>query len=544
MGLRGIGAKPVNKARKHSAKPSRRRASWLKPGLSRSDRVIKWIQHLTITSGVHAGRKFKLRPWQREIIKAIYRTDKSGKRIVRQALICVPRKNGKSQLASALALCHLAGVEATPRGQIYSAAADRAQATLIMKEMVALIRADAELSDRVIIREHAKTLEDATTRSTYAALSSDHRKAHGLGPSVAICDELAQWRGRELYDNLITGTGSHHEPLIVCISTMSPDPNSVMSELVRYGQQVNAGDIIDPTFHATIYAAGENDDPWDEANWFRCNPALGDFRSLDEMRVAADQAKRLPAREPAFRLLYLNQPIDSAAHFINAPDWLACTAEIDVAALYGERCILGLDLSSTTDLTALAAYFPAGGELLMWFWYPQDQLIEAERRDNVPYTLWARQGLLETCPGRAIDKGFIVRRLAELVADFKVEACAYDRWGVHELRKIITDEGVTINLQEWGQGWKDSSPAVAAIETAVLQKQLRHQGHPIMRWNIGNAVTMTDPAGGRKLAKDRSIGRIDGLVAASMALGLASRTPPKRPSVYQDRGLLSIGPPG
>jgi phage terminase large subunit-like protein len=497
--------------------------------LSRADRVIKWIEHLTITSGSQAGRKFKLRPWQKTIVRDIYRTDKSGKRIVRQALICLPRKNGKSQLASALALCHLAGVEAVERGQIYSAAADRAQATLVMKEMVALVRADPELSDRIIVREHAKTLEDVTTRSTYAALSSDHRKAHGLGPSVAICDELAQWRGRELYDNLITGTGSHNEPLIVCISTMSPDPNSVMSELVRYGQQVNAGEITDPTFHATIYRADEKSDPWDEATWFACNPALGDFRSLDEMRVAAEQAKRLPAREPAFRLLYLNQPIDSAAHFLNTPDWLACTAEIDMAALFEKRCILGLDLSATTDLTALAAFFPEGGELLMWFWYPHENLIEAERRDNVPYTLWARQGLLETCPGRAIDKGFVVRRLAELTADYKVEACAFDRWGINELKRIMSDEGVKIEMQEWGQGWKDSSPALAAIETAVLQGRLRHTGHPIMRWNVGNAVALTDPAGGRKLAKDRSIGRIDGLVAASMALGLAARTPTQAP---------------
>ena len=226
MGLRGVNAKPVNKAKYARAKPRKRRPSWLKPGLSRADRVIKWVEHLTITSGSQAGRRFRLRAWQRRIIRDIYGTDKSGKRIVRQALICLPRKNGKSQLAAAIALCHLAGVEAIERGQIYSAAADRAQATLVMKEMVALVRADPELSDRIIIREHAKTLEDAQTRSTYAALSSDHRKAHGLGPSVAIMDELAQWRGRELYDNLITGTGSHHEPLTVCISTMSPDPNS------------------------------------------------------------------------------------------------------------------------------------------------------------------------------------------------------------------------------------------------------------------------------------------------------------------------------
>lgn len=541
MGLRGPNAKPVNK-NKRGAKPRHRRPSWLKPGLSRAERVIKWIEHLRITSGSHAGRKFKLRPWQRTIIKAIYRTDRSGKRIVRQALITVPRKNGKTQLSAALALCHLAGPEAVPRGQIYSAAADRAQATIIMREMVALIRADAELSDRVIIREHAKTLEDATTRSMYGALSCDERKAHGLSVSVAVCDELAQWRGRYLYDNLITGTGAHTEPLIICISTMSPDPNSVISELVRYGDQVNAGEIEDPAFHATIYRANDDDDPWDEATWFKCNPALGDFRSLDEMRVAAEQAKRLPAREPSFRLLYLNQPIDAASHFLNAADWKACIAEIDPAELYGKRCYLGLDLSSTTDLTALVAYFPEDGELLSWFWYPEGNVDDAERRDHVPYRLWVRQGFLETTPGRAIDKGFIVRRMAELMADYKVEGCAFDRWGIHELNRILSDEGVKIDMVEWGQGWKDSSPALAAMETAVLQNRLKHGDHPVMRMCIGNAVALTDPAGGRKLAKDRSTGRIDGLVAACMALGLAARTPPKRPSVYNERGILTISP--
>jgi phage terminase large subunit-like protein len=194
MGLRGINAKPVNKASKQVAKPSRRRPTWLKPGLSRAECVIKWIEHLKITSGSHAGRKFRLRPWQKKIVKAIYKTDRYGKRIVRQALITVPRKNGKTTFSAALALCHLAGPEAIPRGQIYSAAADRAQATIIMREMVALIRADAELSDRVIIREHAKTLEDATTRSMYGALSCDERKAHGLSPSAAVLDERGQRR--------------------------------------------------------------------------------------------------------------------------------------------------------------------------------------------------------------------------------------------------------------------------------------------------------------------------------------------------------------
>jgi phage terminase large subunit-like protein len=541
MGLRGRNAQPLKRP-----KVALRNAT-LAPdnkGKSRADRVIKWIERLTITSGQHAGRKFKLRPWQKKIIRAIYRSGKNRKRIVRQAVITVPRKNGKTQLAAALALCHLCGPEARSRGQVFSAAADRPQAALIFREMRALIEADPELSTRVIIRNHYKDLEDLETGSTYHALSSDARKAHGLSPSFVVCDELAQWHGRELYESLVTGSGAHAEPLLVVISTMSPDSNHVMSELVRYGEQVNAGAIADPTFHATIYAADDKADPWSEETWHACNPALGDFRSLEEMRVAAEQAKRLPAREPSFRLLYLNQPIDATSRFLNAPDWRACaTTDIQnrgATDLIGARCHLGLDLSSTTDLTALLAFFPETGDLLPWFWMPSDTLEEAERRDHVPYRLWARQGFLETTPGRAIDKSFVVHRLGEIAADYKVEAVAYDRWGMPEFMRLMADEGLKLNMVEFGQGWKDMAPALNAIETLVLQGQLHHPDHPILNWCVANAVALSDPAGNRKLAKDRSIGRIDGLVAAVMAVGLAARTGPKKPSVYRSRGLLTV----
>lgn len=540
MGLRGPGARPVRKADKKGGKRTNRRSGWRKAGLSRAERVIKFIEGLQITAGTFAGKPFTLRPWQRGIIEAIYLTGANGKRKVRTALLVLPRKNGKTQLAAALALAHLCGPEAESRGQVYSAASDRHQAAIIYREMLAMIRADEELSERVINRDYNKTIEDSETGSTYFALSRDVRAAHGLSPSFVVCDELAQWGGRDLYDALVTGTGARDEPLIVVISTKSPDPNHVLSELVRYGEQVREGEINDPSFLPILYAAGEKDDPWSEETWRACNPALGDFRSLDEMRVAAEQAKRLPAREPSFRLLYLNQPVDAASRFLNGPDWRGCIGQIETAALHGKRCILGLDLSSTTDLTALAAYFPETGDLLTWFWYPADNLEEAEKRDHVPYRLWARQGFIETTPGRAIDKSFVVHRIAELVQDFKVEACAYDRWGITELKRILVDEDVKIEMIEWGQGWKDASPALDAIETAVLQKQLHHRAHPVMDWCVANAVALTNPAGGRKLAKDRSTGRIDGLVAASMALGLAARQPPKKASVYATRGLLSV----
>ena len=259
-----------------------------------------------------------------------------------------------------------------------------------------------------------------------------------------VCDELAQWRGRDLYDALVTGTGAHTDALMVTISTMSADPNSVMSEQVRYGQQAIDGAIVDPTFLPIIYAAPQEADPWDEKVWRKCNPALGDFRSLDE---------------------------------------------------------------------SAGTMFPIA----------------------------CRQGFIEATPGRAIDKSFVVHRLGEIASEFKVEAMAYDRWGSKELLRIIEDEGLKLRIEPWGQGWQDMAPALDAMEKLVLNRELRHDGHPVLRWCVANAIAIMNPAGGRTLAKDRSTGRIDGLQAASMAVGLAARTPPKRPSVYEGRGLLVLG---
>jgi len=538
MGLRGIGAQPIE--RKKRGRPPKPKA-WEAPGLTRAERVRAFIESLPITSGVHAGKPFKIRDWQWAIIEALYATDAEGRRRKRKALITIPRKNGKTQLAAALALAHLCGPEAEQRGQVYSAAADRKQAALILKELVAFVRADTGLSKRIIIREHSKTLEDVVTGSTYEALSSDARKAHGLNVSFAIMDELAQWPKRDLYDALTTGGAARAEPLFVTISTQSHDKNSIMSELVQYGQRVRDGVIQDDTFLPIIFAAPDDADPWAEETWFACNPALGDFRSLEEMRAAAAEAKALPAREPAFRLLYLNQPVDATARFLNARDWRACQHD-DAPNLFSakQRCILGLDLSSTTDLTALAAWFPQTQDLRCWFWMPLDNLEEAERRDHVPYRLWHRQGFIEATPGRAIDKRFVVHRMGEITKDYSVEFCAADRWRLDEIKRLMDEAGVKIELMEFGQGWKDMGPAIDAIETAVLRRELRHPGHPVLDMCVANAVTVSDPTGARKLVKERATGRIDGLVAATMAIGAAVKVAPKKESVYRTRGLVSV----
>lgn len=498
-------------------------------GRTRADRVISFIECLPVTSGILAGKKFKLGAWQKKIIKAIYGTGRNGRRIVRQALISIPRKNGKTTFTAALALCHLCGPEAEPRGEIYSAATAVEQAAIIFREMKSMVQG-TDLANRVIIRDFAKSLEDSKTGSIYKALSADVETKHGFSSSVWIYDELAQAPNRKLYDVLDTSGGGRLEPLGIVISTQSPDPHSIMTELVDYGESILSGEHTDPTFHSTIYSAPMDADPWDEATWCACNPGIeSGFRSIEEMRAAALKAKRIPARESVFRLLYLNQPVETDSRFIALADWQACGGVIDMESLRGRPCWAGLDLSSTQDLTALVLYFPDdAGAVLAFFWVPKDRLKEREDTDRVPYATWHKQGLIEAPNGRAIDKLAVIRRLAELASIYDIAGVAYDRWRLEDLKKLLSDEGVDVPIIGWGQGFKDMAPAVDLLETAILNCELTHSNHPVLTWNVSNAVVEMDAAGARKISKSRSREKVDGLVALAMALGLHSREPKPR----------------
>jgi phage terminase large subunit-like protein len=500
---------------------------WEADGLTRPERVAAFIESLTITSGRNAGQPFRLRPWQRDIIERIYGPqDDQSRRIVRTALLTMPRKNGKTGLAAPLALAHLFGPEAERRGQVYSAAADRNQAAIIYREMKAIIEADPDLSARAVIRDFTKHIEDSETGSEYMALSADAKTKHGFSANCVIYDELAQAPNRELYDVLTTSTGAREEPLVLVISTQTNDRHHVMTELVEYGRRVNDGIIDDPTFCAVIYEAPADANPWAEATWFACNPALSDFRSLQEMRTSAAQARRIPAREATFRNLYLNQPVDSDPRFIPATEWDGCLGEVDPAALRGRPCWGGLDLSSTRDLTALVLFFPEDdGAVLPFFWVPAESIAEREDRDRVPYRVWIDQNRIEATPGRAIDRRAIACRLAEITSAFDVRGIAYDRWRIEDLQSVLSDEGIDVPMVAWGQGFKDMAPAVDLLEAAILDRRLVHDGHPVLTWCVSNAVVQTDPTGARKLDKAKSVDRIDGLVALTQAIGLHAREP-------------------
>lgn len=530
MALRGVGAKPLSERGKVAG---REVLPWDAPGLTRPERVIAFCEDLPITAGKLAGQPMRLRDWQREFIHAVYAEEANGRRPVRTAVLSMGRKNGKTQLAAALALCHLLGPEAEPRGEVYSCALTRDQAAKLFAEMVAILDAHEELADRCNVIRFTKQIEvlnGAGAGSTYVALSADAGSKLGLSPSFVVYDELGSAPNRALFDAMDTATGARDNPLMMVISTQAAADHAVMSELVDYGLRVQSGDIADPSFHLTLYAAPGDADPWEPETWRLANPAIGDFRSLEDVERQAAQARLVPSKESAFRNLILNQRVSAVSRFIHKVEWDACAGAVDLAALEGRECYAGLDLGATRDLTAFVMVFPdeAGGyDVVSRFFMPEANIEDRSNDDRVPYDLWAKQGFITLIPGATIDPGFVAETIASAAGRHDLRSLAYDRWRIEDLKRELGLLGAPLPLTPFGQGFKDFSPAVDMLERCVAEKLLRHGGNPVLNMCAANAVVTRDPAGGRKLDKSKAAGRIDGLVALAMALSVSKRHEPE-----------------
>lgn len=323
MGARGPGASRMKRAAEQLEASALDWHPWEADGLSRAEKVIAFIESMPITKGYGAGENVKLLPFQREWIEAVYATDDDGNRRVRTGLMSVARGQGKTVLAALLCLCHLAGPEAEQRGECYSAGATKDQSGLIFAEMEATIMAVPWLAARLNVQRFHKRIEDPETGSTYRALASDGASVHGLASSFIVCDELAQWKKRELFDVLRTSMGKRKEPLMLVIGTQSPSPINIMSELVDEAARVNSGEVDDPSFHGAVYAVPEDADPYDPENWKLANPALGVFVSEQQIADEAARAKRMPTFEPAFLNLHCNMRVDAEPKAINPAEWEA-----------------------------------------------------------------------------------------------------------------------------------------------------------------------------------------------------------------------------
>lgn len=481
---------------------------------SQADRAVRLLNQLTHTKGPSAGQTFNLRPWQEHgIIRPLFKTRKDGKRQYRTCLLMLPRKNGKSEIAAALAVYFLL-FDGEIGAEVYSAAADKDQAALVFNVAAQMIRNDAELAAQCEIIDSQKRIVHRKSGSFYRAISAEAYSKHGFNASVVIYDELHAAPNRELWDVLSTSQGARDQPLMIAITTAGYDRHSILWELYAHAKKVAERPSIDPTFLPILYEAPADADWTSEKVWKAANPALGDFRSLEEMRVMAARAKEIPAQENSFRRLYLNQWTEQASRWISLTAWDACQRPIEPSDLRGRRCYVGMDLSTTKDLTALAAVFPNDGgfDVLAQFFVPKENIAERVRRDRVPYDQWERDEYLIATPGNVVDYEAIRQTLLEWGREFDVREIAFDPWNATDLvTRLQEQDGFT--CVQIRQGFGSLSAPTKSLEKAVLSKQLRHDGHPVLRWNIGNISIESDPAGNLKLSKKVSTERIDGAAA-------------------------------
>lgn len=506
----------------------------------RGGEVADWIERFCChTTGEWAGRRLTLEPWQRDLVVELFgRVQRDGRRRYRTALIGIPRKNGKSTLAAALAL-RLLFADREPGAEVYSVAADRDQARIVFGIAKGMVESTPALARNALVRRN--WIEIPRSQSIYRVLSADAPRKHGLNPHAVIFDELHAQPSRELWDVMTSGQGARRQPLTVAITTAGFDRQSICWELFDYGRKVNARVVKDPSFFFRWWGADESA-PWDEpATWEAAQPNLGVSVSMDFLEAEARTAKHQPGRQNTFRRLYLNQWTQASSRWIDLGAYDRSAGLVDESTLVGRRCYGGLDLANTTDIAALSWVFPpaeTGGqfEALWRFFLPEDALGALDRRTAGQASVWASQGWIQLTEGDVLDHSAVLAQVDRDAQAFDVAELAYDRWGMTQLRNDLADAGMTV--VPIGQGFASLSPPTKELERLILAGRWRHGGNPVMRWMMDNVVVRQDPAGNIKPDKAKSTEKIDGVVAAVMALDRATRHEEPAKSVYEGRGLV------
>ena len=451
---------------------------------------------------------------------------------------------GKSELAAAVALLLTCG-DFEERAEVYGCAADRQQASIVFEVAADMVRMCPALSKRVKILTAAKRIVYIPTNSFYQVLSAEAYSKHGFNIHGVVFDELHTQPNRKLFDVMTKGSGdARMQPLYFLITTAGTDTKSICYETHQKAKDIIEGRKIDPTFYPVIYGADENDDWTDPKVWKKANPSLGITVGIDKVRAACESAKQNPAEENAFRQLRLNQWVKQTVRWMPMEKWDRCAFAVNEDELEGRVCYGGLDLSSTTDITALVLVFPPTDEddryiVLPYFWIPEDCMEQRVRRDHVPYDIWERQGLMQTTEGNVIHYGYIEKFIERLGERFNIREIAFDRWGAVQMVQNL--EGMGFTVVPFGQGFKDMSPPTKELMNLVLSEKIAHGGHAVLRWMMDNIFIKTDPAGNIKPDKEKSTEKIDGAVATIMALDRAIRCGnDTSASVYDGRGLLFI----
>ena len=512
---------------------------------SKADYAVNFIECLCHTKGTWAGKPFKLIPWQEELIRNIFGVVKeNGYRQFNTCYCEIPKKMGKSELAAAVAILLTCG-DFEQRAEIYGCAADRQQASIVFDVAADMVRMCPALNKRCKILTATKRILYEPTNSFYQVLSAEAYSKHGFNIHGVVFDELHTQPNRKLYDVMTKGSGdARMQPLYFLITTAGTDTHSICYEVHQKAKDVLAGRKIDSTFYPVIYGADEVDDWTDPEVWKKANPSLGITVGIDKVRAACESAKQNPAEENSFRQLRLNQWVKQAVRWMPMEKWNACGEPFDPSILEGRICYGGLDLSSTSDITAFVLVFPPENEndkyyILPYFWLPEETLDLRVRRDHVPYDIWQRQGLINTTEGNVIHYGFIEKFIEELGKKYNIREIGFDRWGAVQMVQNL--EGMGFTVVPFGQGFKDMSPPTKELMKLVLEKRVAHGGNEVLSWMMDNVTVRTDPAGNIKMDKEKSTEKIDGSVATVMALDRAIRCGLNTgASVYDTRGILFI----
>ncbi|WP_251389781.1 terminase large subunit [Mediterraneibacter agrestimuris] len=512
---------------------------------AKADRAVRFIENLRHTKGKWAGKRFWLLPWQEQIIRDIFGVVKEdGNRQFLTAFVEIGKKNGKSELAAAVAL-YLLYADNEPSAEVYGAAADRQQASIVFDVANQMVRMTPALMKRSKIMGATKRIVNYSNAGFYQVLSAEVGTKHGLNVSGLVLDEVHAQPNRRLYDVLTKGSGDAREqPLFFLITTAGTEKESICYELHTKAVDILAGRKVDPTFYPVVFGLTDEDDWHNEKNWYKANPSLGQTIQIERVRDAYREALQNPAEENVFKQLRLNMWVSSLTRFIPEQIYDLGNIPIDMESLKGRDCYGGLDLSSTGDITAFVLMFPPRNEeekyiLLPFFWIPEETIPLRVRRGSVPYDVWQKQGYLLATEGNVIHYGFIEKFIEKLGETYHILEIAFDRWGAVQMVQNL--EGMGFTVVPFGQGFKDMSPPTKEFYKLLMEGKIIHGGNPVLRWMAGNVVVETDPAENIKPTKAKSPEKIDGIVASIMALDRCIRNAgAQQGSIYDDpdRGLL------
>ena len=510
---------------------------------AKADRAVKFIENLCHTKGKWAGKRFWLLPWQEQLIRDIFGIVKpDGYRQFRTAFVEICKKVGKSELAAAVAL-YLLYADNEPSAEVYGAAADRQQASIVFDVARQMVEMSPALLKRSKLMTATKRIVNYGNSGYYQVLSAEVGGKHGFSVSGLVFDEIHTQPNRQLYDVLTKGSSdARQNPLHFIITTAGTDRHSIAYELHTKAVDILEGRRVDPTFYPVVYGLKDDEDWEDEANWYKVNPSLGYTVDIERLRDAYREAKQNPADEVTFKWLRLNMWVSSTVAWIPDAIFMKGNEEIDLAALEGRDCYGGLDLSSTGDITALVLMFPPRDEdekyiLLPFFWVPEETIPQRVKSASVPYDIWERQGYLLSTEGNVIHYDFIEKFINDLAEKYHIVEIAVDRWNATQMIQNLEGDGFT--MVPFGQGFASMSGPTKDFYRLLMEGQIIHGGHPVLRWMAGNVVVDTDPAGNIKVTKAKSKEKFDGIVAAIMALYrcIRNQTEPQG-SVYDERGLL------